>query len=56
MQWKAAVDGGGEFCFGIGNIIFYCVISNANYTHYYQQQGWKTAMVCADTFQAGAFD
>eukprot|EP00397_Hematodinium_sp_SG-2012_P013060 GEMP01013252.1.p1 GENE.GEMP01013252.1~~GEMP01013252.1.p1 ORF type:complete len:520 (+),score=99.06 GEMP01013252.1:83-1642(+) len=26
------------------------------YAHYYQRKGWKTAMVCADTFRAGAFD
>lgn len=24
--------------------------------HYYRQRRWKTAMVCADTFRAGAFD
>jgi signal recognition particle subunit SRP54 len=23
---------------------------------YYQRKGWKTALVCADTFRAGAFD
>lgn len=28
----------------------------AKYAHYYQRRGWKTAMVCADTFRAGAFD
>jgi signal recognition particle subunit SRP54 len=26
------------------------------YAHYYQQRKWKVAMVCADTFRAGAFD
>ncbi|CEM20753.1 unnamed protein product [Vitrella brassicaformis CCMP3155] len=26
------------------------------YAHYYQRKGWKTALVCADTFRAGAFD
>ena len=26
------------------------------YAHYYQTKKWKTAMVCADTFRAGAFD
>lgn len=30
--------------------------SIAKYAHYYQRKGWKTAMVCADTFRAGAFD
>jgi signal recognition particle subunit SRP54 len=24
--------------------------------YYYQRKGWKTALVCADTFRAGAFD
>jgi signal recognition particle subunit SRP54 len=28
----------------------------AKYAHYYNRKGWKTAMVCADTFRAGAFD
>uniref|UniRef100_A0A7S1CI41 Signal recognition particle 54 kDa protein n=1 Tax=Bicosoecida sp. CB-2014 TaxID=1486930 RepID=A0A7S1CI41_9STRA len=28
----------------------------AKYAYYYQQKGWKVAMVCADTFRAGAFD
>jgi len=23
---------------------------------YYQKKGWKTCLVCADTFRAGAFD
>eukprot|EP00357_Protocruzia_adherens_P002246 CAMPEP_0114997646 /NCGR_PEP_ID=MMETSP0216-20121206/15019_1 /TAXON_ID=223996 /ORGANISM="Protocruzia adherens, Strain Boccale" /LENGTH=526 /DNA_ID=CAMNT_0002362059 /DNA_START=20 /DNA_END=1600 /DNA_ORIENTATION=+ len=26
------------------------------YAHYYKRKGWKTALVCADTFRAGAFD
>mmetsp|Transcript_11850 Transcript_11850/g.49529 ORF Transcript_11850/g.49529 Transcript_11850/m.49529 type:complete len:167 (+) Transcript_11850:88-588(+) len=26
------------------------------YAHYHQRKGWKTALVCADTFRAGAFD
>ncbi|KAH7650294.1 hypothetical protein FG379_003366 [Cryptosporidium bovis] len=26
------------------------------YANYYQKRGWKTALVCADTFRAGAFD
>ncbi|KAL9185173.1 hypothetical protein ACHAXT_002950 [Thalassiosira profunda] len=30
--------------------------SIAKYAHYYQRRGWRTAMVCADTFRAGAFD
>jgi signal recognition particle subunit SRP54 len=28
----------------------------AKFAHYYQKRGWKTAMVCADTFRAGALD
>jgi signal recognition particle subunit SRP54 len=24
--------------------------------YYYQKKGWKTSLVCADTFRAGAFD
>ena len=26
------------------------------YAYYYQRKGWKTCLVCADTFRAGAFD
>eukprot|EP00899_Mesostigma_viride_P002874 jgi/Mesvir1/12588/Mv24180-RA.1 len=26
------------------------------YSYHYQRKGWKTALVCADTFRAGAFD
>ena len=28
----------------------------AKFAHYYKKRGWKTCMVCADTFRAGAFD
>ena len=28
----------------------------AKFAHYYQRRGYKTCMVCADTFRAGAFD
>mmetsp|Transcript_6424 Transcript_6424/g.8715 ORF Transcript_6424/g.8715 Transcript_6424/m.8715 type:complete len:520 (-) Transcript_6424:244-1803(-) len=28
----------------------------AKFAHYYSRKGWKTCMVCADTFRAGAFD
>lgn len=24
--------------------------------YYYQKKGWKTCLICADTFRAGAFD
>jgi signal recognition particle subunit SRP54 len=30
--------------------------SIAKFANYYQRRGWKVAMVCADTFRAGAFD
>ena len=26
------------------------------YAYYHQKKGWKPALVCADTFRAGAFD
>lgn len=26
------------------------------YARHYQKKGWKSALVCADTFRAGAFD
>lgn len=28
----------------------------AKFANFHQRRGWKTAMVCADTFRAGAFD
>ena len=28
----------------------------AKYARYYQRKGWKTCMICADTFRAGALD
>lgn len=28
----------------------------AKYAHFYKKKGWRVAMVCADTFRAGAFD
>ena len=30
-----------------------CTIQLASY---YQKKGWKTCLICADTFRAGAFD
>eukprot|EP00392_Amoebophrya_sp_AT5.2_P007122 g7136.t1 len=30
--------------------------SCTKFAHYYNRKGWKTALVCADTFRAGAFD
>ncbi|KAI3966713.1 hypothetical protein MKW92_016530, partial [Papaver armeniacum] len=30
--------------------------SCTKYANYYQKKGWKPALVCADTFRAGAFD
>lgn len=26
------------------------------YANYWKKKGWRTALVCADTFRAGAFD
>lgn len=28
----------------------------AKYANHYKRKGWKCAMICADTFRAGAFD
>jgi signal recognition particle subunit SRP54 len=28
----------------------------AKYAYYYKKKGWRVALVCADTFRAGAFD
>lgn len=48
---------------GKSNIILFVGLQGAGkttsigkYAHYYQKRGWKTSMVCADTFRAGAFD
>jgi len=30
--------------------------SCTKYAYYYKRKGWKTALVCADTYRAGAFD
>lgn len=45
------------------NIIMFVGLQGAGKTttctkmaHYYQRKGWKCALVCADTFRAGAFD
>jgi signal recognition particle subunit SRP54 len=48
----------------ISLITLFCLLSKpvgktttiAKFANYYQRRGWKTAMVCADTFRAGAFD
>jgi len=48
---------------GVANVILFVGLQGAGKTttiakfaNYYQRRGWKTAMVCADTFRAGAFD
>lgn len=48
---------------GKPNVILFVGLQGAGKTttigkfaNYYQRRGWKTAMVCADTFRAGAFD
>ena len=30
--------------------------SDLQLAYHYQKKGWKTCLVCADTFRAGAFD
>jgi signal recognition particle subunit SRP54 len=48
---------------GRPNVIMYVGLQGAGKTttvtkhaYYYQRKGWKTCLVCADTFRAGAFD
>lgn len=48
---------------GKANIIMFVGLQGAGktttctkYAYYYQRKGWKVALVCADTFRAGAFD
>lgn len=48
---------------GKPNVIMFVGLQGAGKTttigkfaNYYQRKGWRTAMVCADTFRAGAFD
>jgi len=48
---------------GRPNIIMFVGLQGAGKTtsctklaYYYQRKGWKTCLVCADTFRAGAFD
>eukprot|EP00299_Pterocystis_sp_00344_P016920 c8494_g1_i1.p1 GENE.c8494_g1_i1~~c8494_g1_i1.p1 ORF type:complete len:500 (-),score=147.16 c8494_g1_i1:94-1557(-) len=48
---------------GRSNVIMYVGLQGSGKTttvvkhaHYYQRKGWKTCLVCADTFRAGAFD
>lgn len=48
---------------GKSNIILFVGLQGSGKTttctklaHYYSKKGWKTALVCADTFRAGAFD
>ncbi len=33
-----------------------CARYGPQMAYYYQKKGWKTCLVCADTFRAGAFD
>lgn len=37
-------------------LVFVFLYSIAKFCRYYQRRGWKCAMVCADTFRAGALD
>eukprot|EP01084_Bolivina_argentea_P196447 336727_1 len=48
---------------GKPNVIMFVGLQGAGKTttvgkfaHFYQRKGWRVAMVCADTFRAGAFD
>jgi len=48
---------------GICNIVMFVGLQGSGktttctkYAHYWNRKGWKTALVCADTFRAGAFD
>ena len=48
---------------GRSNVILFVGLQGAGKTttvakfgNYYQRRGWRTCMVCADTFRAGAFD
>eukprot|EP00123_Amoebidium_parasiticum_P018420 comp24197_c0_seq4/m.44421 comp24197_c0_seq4/g.44421 ORF comp24197_c0_seq4/g.44421 comp24197_c0_seq4/m.44421 type:complete len:524 (-) comp24197_c0_seq4:65-1636(-) len=48
---------------GRANVVMFVGLQGAGktttctkYAHYYQRKGWKVALVCADTFRAGAFD
>jgi len=48
---------------GRPNVIMFVGLQGAGKTttctkmaYYYQKKGWKTALICADTFRAGAFD
>lgn len=48
---------------GRANVLMFVGLQGAGKTttvaklaHYYKRKGWKAALVCADTFRAGAFD
>ncbi|KAI6181118.1 Signal recognition particle 54 kDa protein [Aphelenchoides besseyi] len=48
---------------GRANVIMFVGLQGAGKTtsctklaYYYQRKGWKTCLICADTFRAGAFD
>lgn len=48
---------------GVPNVIMFVGLQGSGktttcgkYAHYYQRKGYKPALVCADTFRAGAFD
>lgn len=48
---------------GKQNVIMFCGLQGAGKTttvtkmaYHYKKKGWKSALVCADTFRAGAFD
>ena len=48
---------------GKSNVVMYVGLQGSGktttctkYAYYYQKKGWRTSLVCADTFRAGAFD
>lgn len=48
---------------GRSNVIMFVGLQGSGKTttvtklaHYYQKKGWKTCMICADTYRAGAYD
>jgi len=52
-----------EFKKGEPNVVMFVGLQGSGktttctkYAYYYQKRGWRVALVCADTFRAGAFD
>lgn len=50
-----------QCCLGCLICFVYALLSEGSemlfqLAYYYQKKGWKTCLICADTFRAGAFD